>query len=356
MNGPLIVAVQGDIRAIDPATGTSRPVGLPTVGAEHVSRSPDGRLVAYWRSTSDGDELMVVGLEGGAPRRLAVELSIRWNGCLDSWSPDSRYIAAAVIVTGERRILVADTVTGSGRFVTPKGTLAHCPLWSPDGTWIAFTEETATSRTLDVIRIDGSGMRVISGGLGGRDVSAPDTWSPDGHWIYFDAISVDSGRVYRSDVAEGSSVPLTTDAQFAVAPASSPDGTRVAFLVMRADAAGFDLYLSDSDGGHPRLLLEHAVNNGWSADGRYILTRWTPRDQPGGLAVITPDGASSGWWLRSTTAAQPTRHCHATSVGVSLDHEWSVTALGSERGDQLGIDGSWTVDQGRECGGAVVVA
>jgi Tol biopolymer transport system component len=291
VNGPLIVAVGGDLRAIDPAAGTSRPIGPPGAGAEHVSRSPDGGLVAYWNSTPDGDRLMVVGLESRAPRRLAPELSIRWNGCADTWSPDSRYIAAGVIVAGERRILVGDTVTGSGRLVTPEGTLAHCPLWSPAGTWIAFTEETATSRTLDVIRSDGSGMRVISGQLGGSDVSAPDTWSPDGRWVYFDAISGDSGRVYRSDVDKGSSVPLTTDYRYAVAPASSPDGTRVAFIVIRADLAGFDLYVSESDGSHPRLLLEHAVNNGWSADGRYVLTRWTPTDQAGGLALITPDGS-----------------------------------------------------------------
>lgn len=291
VNGPLIVAVAGQLRAIDPVVGTSRPIGPPDARAEHVSRSPDGRLVAYWRSTSDNDQLMVVDLESGAPRRLVPEVSIRWNGCINTWSPDSRNIAAGVIVAGERRILVADTVTGNGRLVTPEGTLAHCPLWSPDGTLIAFIEETAISRTLDVIRSDGTDMRQISGDLGGRDVSAPDTWSPDGQWIYFDAISGNSGRVYRANVATGASLPLTPDSRFAVAPASSPNGTLVAFLVGRTDAGGFDLYVSESDGSRTRRLLEHAVNNGWSADGRYILARWTPTDQPGGLVLVTPDGS-----------------------------------------------------------------
>jgi len=290
-NGPLVVSIGGELRAMDTADGTSRPITLPGAQAEHVSRSPDGQLAAYWRSTADGDQLMVVGLDAQTPRRLAVEQTIWWNGCTDSWSPDSRYLAAAVIVDGERRILVADTITGSGSLLTPGGTLAHCPLYSPDGRWIAFTEETGSSRTLDIIGVDGTGMRVISGDLGGFDVSGPDTWSPDGKWIYFDAQRSGTGRIFRADVGRGTSFQLTTDTQFAVAPASSPDGTVIAFLVVRADAAGFDLYVADSDGSHARRILEHAVNDGWSADGRYILTRWTPTDQSGGLAVISPDGA-----------------------------------------------------------------
>lgn len=291
VNGALIVAVGGELQALDPAVGTSRPIGPPGAGAAHVSRAPDGHLVAYWRSTPDGDQLMVVGLATGQPRRLAPELAIRWNGCNDTWSADSRYIAAGVIVAGHRRVLVADTLTGTGSLVTPEGTLAHCPLWSPDGRWIAFTEETVSARTLDVIRSDGTDMRVISGELNGHDVSAPEGWSPDGEWVYFDGITGGSGRIYRARVAEAASVPLTPDAQFAVAPALSPDGMHFAYLVLRSDGAGFDLYVSDSDGSHPRRLLEHAVNNGWSADSRYVLTRWTPTDQPGGLAVVGTDAS-----------------------------------------------------------------
>ena len=60
---------------------------------------------------------------------------------------------------------------------------------------------------------------------------------------------------------------------------------------MVANASGpNDLYIANSDGSQPRLLLARALNDGWSADGRYVLTRWTPLGQPGGLVVISPDG------------------------------------------------------------------
>ncbi len=51
-----------------------------------------------------------------------------------------------------------------------------------------------------------------------------------------------------------------------------------------------DLYVANSDGSQPRLLLARAHNDGWSADGRFVLSRWTPAGQPGGLVVISPDG------------------------------------------------------------------
>jgi Tol biopolymer transport system component len=293
-NGPLVVAVGGQVRAVDVAAGTSRVIARVGEGGVHVSRSPDGRLVAFWRPGSASDQLMAIGIEGQGIHTLAEQQSVKWAGCVDTWSPDSRYLASEVIVGGISRIMVADTVTGDGRLVTPEGVVAHCPLWSPEGKRIAFTLDTKPdSRTLAVLGVDGSGMRVISGDLGGFQVDKPDTWSPDGAWIYFGAVrsaaGQTSGRVYRSDVASGVSLQLSSDAAFASAPASSPDGTQVAFTVAEASGS-IDLYVANSDGSQPRLLLARAVNDGWSADGRYVLTRWTPEGQPGGLVVISPDG------------------------------------------------------------------
>ena len=92
--------------------------------------------------------------------------------------------------------------------------------------WIAFTKEVeGTVRSLAIIRTDGSGMRTVSGDL--THVGGPDTWSPDGKWIYFD----DTGRVYRANVADGFTQRLTEYALAAYAPASSPDGTLIAFIV-----------------------------------------------------------------------------------------------------------------------------
>jgi hypothetical protein len=296
-NGPLIVSIRGELQAIDSLDGSARKILPPGDNARGVSRSPDGRLVSFWTSDGSGSHLYVVGVDGQHKRELAPDLSLGWPDAIDVWSSDSRFLATEVWLDGEgTRIIVADVVTGSARVVTPPGLIAHSPLWSPDDRWIAFAEETNGMRSLAVIRTDGSGKRTISGDIVG--VAGPDTWSPDGTWIYFDASGTlgskrDNG-VYRASVAGGFSQllignGLALDAAFA--PASSPDGTLIVFIAPRSERQAFDLYIANSDGSGSHRLLERATHDGWSADGRYILTEWTPADQPGGLAVITPDGS-----------------------------------------------------------------
>jgi len=185
-NGPVIAAVGGEIRVIDVASGTSRTIGQQGETATHVSRSPDGRLVAYWRHTPSGDELMVIGIEGQDRRRVADEPAMTDLGPFDSWSPDSRYVASGVEVDGSSRILVADGVTGTARFLTPDGVVASHPLWSPDGRWVAFTwKRDPGSSILAVIRPDGTDIHPAGGDIPPFQVDGPDSWSPDGTWIYF---------------------------------------------------------------------------------------------------------------------------------------------------------------------------
>jgi len=283
-NGPLIVSIQGELQAVDVGDGSARAILPPGAHAKGVSRSPDGRLVAFWTVGGDRSRLYVVGVDGQHRRELAPDLSLGWPDSIDTWSSDSRFLATEVILDGLDRIVVADVDTGVARVVTPAGLAAQDPLWSPDRRWIAFTKEVGTVRSIAIIRTDGSGMRTVSGDL--THVGGPDTWSPDGKWIYLD----DSGRVYRANVADGSTQRLTEYALAAYAPASSPDGTFISFMVDKSHLY-WDLYVANSDGTGAHPLLDHAENDGWSADGRYILAQWNPTDQPGGLAVVRPDGS-----------------------------------------------------------------
>ena len=160
------------------------------------------------------------------------------------------------------------------------------PVVVPGRPPIAFTKEADGGQSLAVIRTDGSDMRTLSGDLASVNVGGPDTWSPDGTWIYFG----DPGRVYRANVAGGFTQRLTGDDLGAYAPASSPDGTLIAFIVDH-NQDHWDLFVANSDGTGAHRLLEYAENDGWSADGRYVLAQWNPTDQPGGLAVVRPDGS-----------------------------------------------------------------
>jgi Tol biopolymer transport system component len=296
-NGPLIVSIHGELQAIDPLSGSARKILPPGDYARGVSRSPDGRLVAFWTIGGGRSHLYVVGVDGSHQREIGSDLRLGWTDSIDVWSSDSRFLAtevrlriqtsatqAGALDIEQPRIIVADVVTGAARVVTPPGLIAHSPLWSPDDRWIAFAEEAGTVTSLAVIRTDGSGMRTIEGTSG---AAGPDTWSTDGTWIYF---GVGSGRIYRANVAGGYTQQLTGDDLAAYAPASSPDGTLVAFIVDR-NHDHWDLFVANSDGTGAHRVLEYAENDGWSADSRFVLAQWNPTDQPGGLAVVKPDGS-----------------------------------------------------------------
>ena len=283
-NGPLIVSIQGELQAIDVIDGSVRRVLPPGDDAQRVSRSPDGRLVAFWTIGGGRSHLYVVGVDGQNRRELAPDLSLGLVDAIDTWSSDSHFLATEATLAGLARIVIADVDTGAARVVTPTGFAAHNPLWSPDDRWIAFTKEADLIRSLAVIQTDGSDMRTVGGTV--VNVGGPDTWSPDGAWIYFGDLD---GRIYRANVAGGFTQRLTGDEVRAFAPASSPDGTLIAFIVESIDH--WDLYIANGDGTEAHRLLQHAENFGWSADGRYVLAKWTPSDQPGGLAVVRPDGS-----------------------------------------------------------------
>jgi Tol biopolymer transport system component len=283
-NGPLIVSIRGELQAIDVVDGSVRAILPPGDSAKGVSRSPDGRLVAFWTIGGDRSHLYVIDVDGQHRRELASELSLVWADSIDVWSSDSRFLATEAILDGLARIVVVDVDTGAARPITPKGLTAHSPLWSPDDHWLAFVKEKGAVSSLVVIRTDGSDMRTVSGDL--YKVGGPDTWSPDGKWIYFG----NSGLIYRANVPGAFTQPLTGPDLRASAPASSPDGTLIAFMV-DIDHDHLDLYVANSDGTNAHRLHDYAENDGWSADGRYILAQWNPKAQLGGLAVVKPDGS-----------------------------------------------------------------
>jgi hypothetical protein len=110
-NGPLIVATPEGLRRIVAGAGgaTAVVVDEPTKGA---SRSPDGSLISFWTTSSSGDRLEVVGVDGTGRPTLTSGVRLAWNGCIDTSALDSHAVAAEVLVDGVARILVADTPGG----------------------------------------------------------------------------------------------------------------------------------------------------------------------------------------------------------------------------------------------------
>jgi hypothetical protein len=117
------------------------------------------------------------------------------GGCIDTWSPDLRYMATEVTIASSHRILIADLTTGTGRLLTSDGMVGQCPLWSPDGRWVAFTEDQRSGadpgRHLDRRHRPPRRKRRH---IGGDGVAGPNTWSEDGPGSFHDG----QRRIWRA--------------------------------------------------------------------------------------------------------------------------------------------------------------
>ena len=283
------MSVRGQLEAIDPGNGSARQILPPGEKAEGVSRSPDGRIATFWVNSPGRSHLFAIGVDGQDRRELASSMSVTWNPSIDTWSSDSRFLATEVTLDGTARILIVDVTTGAARPVTPKGVVAHNPLWSPDARWIAFTPETSTGFGLSVIRTDGTEQHDVAGDLHGFDVAGPDTWSPDGQWIYFNAGNSTHSRVFRANVPGRFSQPLTgrRSPRLCHGLLARRDQDRL----HRRRRYGYDLWIADSAGRGAHRILQATGLGGWSSDGQPLLVRWKPPDNRlGGLGTVRPDG------------------------------------------------------------------
>ena len=101
------------------------------------------------------------------------------------------------------------------------------PVWSPDGTEIAYQSLVMgqlPSSTIWVMNADGSGAHQVTSG---PTDDSPD-WSPDGSKIVFSRAGTGGGLYYVNADGIGTPTQLTSGV-FDRDPSWSPDGTQIAF-------------------------------------------------------------------------------------------------------------------------------
>jgi Tol biopolymer transport system component len=173
--------------------------------------------------------------------------------------------------TGTRDIWLLSLLSGNGVRLTTDPSNDAMPVWSPDGTRIAFSSRRLGSYDIFVTDTSGQNTRALLTGEGDQWVG---DWSPDGgHLIYSSNAPGNSTRsdLYAFDLATGrSSVFVATRGRDTHAR-FSPDGRWIAYT---CDATGQpEVYLQRfPPQGHERLLV--SVQGGgyplWRDDGREL--------------------------------------------------------------------------------------
>jgi dipeptidyl aminopeptidase/acylaminoacyl peptidase len=160
--------------------------------------------------------LFVIPADGGTPRDLTPgewSVGVRFDGLVNganwSWRADGKTIvvdglndADADFRFNESNIFTVDINSGAARGLTPaKGTWTS-PLFSPDGSQIAFVglpspanDSAYHASALYVMNADGSGLRDLSSKFD-RDPEEL-RWAADGSAIYFTAQDRGSINVHR---------------------------------------------------------------------------------------------------------------------------------------------------------------
>ena len=192
-----------------------------------------------------------------------------------SVSPDGRSLA--VDLQGSLWIIPARG--GQATRITDYFNDARQPVWSPDGSRIAYFAYRDGGYDLWTVKPDGSDMRKLT--QGPFDDREP-AWSPDGRTLAFSSDRSGNYDIWTLDLASGAVTQISRDPREDRMPSWSPDGARIAYA--GSSGAATALYATDIAGGGETLLK--------SVEGRID----APSFGPGGeLAYVVQD--ATGSWL-----------------------------------------------------------
>jgi Tol biopolymer transport system component len=216
-----------------------------------------------------------------------------------SWSPDGRGLLYSVSSPNGIDTIVKSGADGSGAALVGASCTGTClgdddPVYSPDGTKIAFTRAigpvvngNASDVGIYTMNADGSQLTQLTQDQ--QPTSSEDhspQWSPDGKKIAFVRINTtaqpNNGSTIMVMNADGSNLQSITPLRIgAAAPHWSPDGKQLLFRnyynAVQGESA--NLFTMHPDGTH-RVQLTHysggtlqAIPDAWSPDGKQILFR-----------------------------------------------------------------------------------
>jgi Tol biopolymer transport system component len=238
-----------------------------------------------------------------------------------SWAPDHRFVAyTAANPTGSPMtwaLRTIDTQTGAAVQITA-GPEHYEPDWHPNGSLIVFTSISrsggvAFRSEVAVVRPDGSGYRALARLDSTSHGVINPVWSPDGSRIAFTLSSnFEGGEIYVMNADGGGVRRLFAHPGYDdIEPEWSPDGRYIAFTagLHRGAATRHDVWVYDTVRGVGGSVARHSTwdlrRPAWSPDGRHLVfTARYQLDPPSWALYMVPalGGAVSG---PLTTGVEP---------------------------------------------------
>jgi Tol biopolymer transport system component len=266
---------QNDVFTINPGL-FNRTNLTNTPGSESgPSWSADGRELVMRSSTGFGRGIFTIDADGGNLTRVPGDSGVLFP----VWSPDGTRIAYGrePDSNDNNYEIYAVYVDGTGRTnLTQSPGVDLSPSWSPDGRKIAFNSARASVSDIYTMNADGTDVVRLTTSGGNFD---PD-WSPDGSRIAF--MSRYDIHVINADGTGEVSFGAPGDDWD---PAWSPDGTKIAFL-SRRHGFNFEVYVMTADGADATRVTVSASDAGAPS--------WQPINRSPACASVRATPASLG--------------------------------------------------------------
>lgn len=227
------------------------------------------------------------------------------DGKLGAPSTESgvREILYVANVDRDNQAVFAARSDGSGtrKIDGSNGASIDSPIWSPDGSQIAFAHTSEAESSIVVVTAAGDNPTILTSVEHRIERIA---WSPDGSEIAFEQVRREQFDTDNRDIheifvvnARGGVPKNLFDGDGGAMPVWSPDGQRIAFkrLFSYPDGDRNAIYVVNRDGSEVRPLAESvsaASLLAWSPDSSEVLYARDQDDETDLFAVRIEDGTS----------------------------------------------------------------
>lgn len=264
---------RSNLWVIDADGERHRPLVSGTSSASSPRWSPDGDRLAYTEETTSGTGIFVRWMDSG---QRAMVANLQKSPASLTWSPDGRWLALVMSVTGEPPVLAKPRTKPEGADWSEPVKVIESAQYKWDGR--GFLEVANTH--IFVLPADGGTPRQLTQGDYNHD--GPLSWSADSGSIVFAANrnpgwELQSGEfdIFSVDVEGGALTQLTDREGGESSPAVSPNGRYIAYVDDSNRKVSYQnqvLHVMAIDGSDDRALtadLDSSVSNlQWSGDRR----------------------------------------------------------------------------------------
>jgi TolB protein len=223
-------------------------------------------------------EIYIADYDGANQRRITVSRQLNLT---PSWSPDARALAYTVY-RPLPDVVVSFIYQGILQNPTKGVGTNYVPVYSPDGTRLAFMSGRDGNPEIYVINADGSNLRRLTNHPAGDGTP---TWSPNGQQLAFVSDRTGTPQIYLMS-ADGTNVRrITMNESWADQPTWSSAFNEIAYAARTG--SGYDIKVFDIPSGQSRQITFSQGSNerpSYSPNGRHLAFTST---RSGGTQVFT---------------------------------------------------------------------